>query len=139
MADTLKKKFDEFAQLCGVQGLPGDEDVALTCFWRNSLTAFRINFDGAFMGKVTLEGDSTLPIYFLATRLLPCNALESLKKFTGSLQVPPPANAIGKAVHAFAHYSLQYTGGHMVLSDLQGSIFRHNIRPLSHTHFRHLP
>ena len=102
-------------------------------------TVFQVNFDGAFMGKVTTEADSTLPAYFLATRLLPCSSFDALKKFTGNKSVLPPTDAISKAIHAFAHYSLLYTKGYLVLCDLQGFFLLYRPDLPSHSHFRHLP
>jgi hypothetical protein len=72
------------------------------------------------MGKVCGQQDPEFPAYFLATRLLPCGLFEHMKKFTGNDDVCDAHDDLSKAIHTFAHFSLQYTHGHLVLCDLQG-------------------
>lgn len=71
------------------------------------------------------HGDSpSLPAFFLATKLLPCGPFDDLKKFTGNNSAgekPKEDDLLTKAIHAFAHFSLCYTKGHMILCDLQGA------------------
>lgn len=60
---------------------------------------------------------------FLATLLLPCGKLDvKIKKFTGSDDIGDAPDNMTKAVHAFAHWSLIYSRGHILFCDLQGII-----------------
>lgn len=59
---------------------------------------------------------------FLATLLLPCGKLDAkIKKFTGSDDVGDAPDSMTKAIHAFAHWSLLYSRGHVLFCDLQGN------------------
>lgn len=61
-------------------------------------------------------------INFLATLLLPCGKVdEKVKKFTGSDDIGDAPDNMTKAIHAFAHWSLLYSQGHILFCDLQGT------------------
>lgn len=61
--------------------------------------------------------------HFLATRLLPCGKADGkLKKFTGNGEIGDATDDLTKAIHAFAHFSLIYSHGHLLFCDLQGII-----------------
>jgi hypothetical protein len=86
-----------------------------------AVTGFSVNFEGAFVGEVS--GNDNLeeqPSFFLATRLLSCGSGDVAEKFTGNEGCNRPENAISKVIHAFAHFSLGYSKGHLLLCDLQG-------------------
>lgn len=90
------------------------------------LTAFYFNFKGSiygeFQGSVT-SGSRVVPKKnFLATLLLPCGKLDAkIKKFTGSDDIGDAPDSMTKAIHAFAHWSLLYSRGHILFCDLQGN------------------
>ena len=89
------------------------------------LTDFKFNYKNSILGelKASVSSDGfRLPHRpFLATRLLPCGKLDSgVRKFTGSDDIGEALDDITKAVHAFVHFSLLYSGHHMLFCDLQG-------------------
>jgi len=58
---------------------------------------------------------------FIATPLLPCSEVDGkVKKFTGNGEVGHAEDNLTKGIHAFVHFSLLYSHGHMVFCDLQG-------------------
>jgi hypothetical protein len=89
--------------------------------------AFYFNFKGSIYGEIQgslTSGSRIVPKKnFLATILLPCGNLDAkIKKFTGSDNVGDAPDSMTKAVHAFAHWSLLYSRGHILFCDLQGTI-----------------
>ena len=90
--------------------------------------AFYFNFKGSIYGEIQVSVTSGSRVLqkknFLATLLLPCGTLDSkIKKFTGSDEVGDAPDGMTKAIHAFAHWSLLYSRGHILFCDLQGIIF----------------
>ena len=86
---------------------------------------FYFNFNHSILGqlesKTTLDGTPILPhAHFLATRLLPCGMFDKVTKFMGSDDIAPAADAMTKAIHAFAHFSYVYSKGFLLFCDLQG-------------------
>jgi hypothetical protein len=79
------------------------------------------------LGKLKPSASSNsllLPhFYFIATRLLPCGRYDGgVKKFTGNDDIGDARDDTTQAVHAFAHFSLLYSGKHMLFCDLQGTV-----------------
>ncbi|KAF8224897.1 hypothetical protein L208DRAFT_1171960, partial [Tricholoma matsutake] len=73
--------------------------------------------------SVTSGSRFLLHKYFLATLLLPCGKLNAkVKKFTGSDDVGDACDSMTKAIHAFTHWSLLYSQGHILFCDLQGML-----------------
>jgi hypothetical protein len=85
------------------------------------MIGFRVNFDGTFFARVC-DPVHDQPPYFLATCLLPCGPLVPLWKFTGNLEVGDANDNLSQAIHAFAHFSLKWSKGYVLLCDLQGII-----------------
>jgi alpha-kinase family protein len=94
--------------------------------------AFYFNFKGSIYGEIQASmtsGSRVVPKKnFLATLLLPCGKLDSkIKKFTGSDDIGDAPDSMTKAIHAFAHWSLLYSRGHILFCDLQGTITGNDI------------
>ncbi len=91
------------------------------------LLAFYFNFKGSILGKLIVKRRSEprnfAHLHFIATPpVLPCGKADSkVQKFTGNDEVGPATDDISKAIHAFAHFSLVYSHGHLVFCDLQGN------------------
>ena len=89
-----------------------------------SNTAFYFNFRGSFYGELACPVDVPCVIryrQFLVTPLLPCGELDGkIQKFTGNADLGPASDAMTKAIHAFAHFSLLYSHGFLLFCDLQG-------------------
>ncbi|KAJ7200805.1 hypothetical protein GGX14DRAFT_332622, partial [Mycena pura] len=90
---------------------------------------FRFNLEGAIFGCLQLL-DADHPMVdkqvchraFLATRLLPCGAIDKpIQKFTGNNDCGnAPNDAMTTQLHSFSHFIGVYTGGDAMLCDLQG-------------------
>jgi hypothetical protein len=102
-------------------------------FWLTSIirhcSAFYFNFQGSIYGEIRASRSSGSRIvphnFFLATLLLPCGKLDGkVRKFTGSDDIGDAPDSMTKAVHAFAHWSLLYSQGHILFCDLQGTLNR---------------
>jgi hypothetical protein len=87
--------------------------------------AFYFNFKGAIFGRLVSVSTSSLPHnHFIATCLLPCGKLDGkIKKFTSSDDIGDATDDITMAIHAYAHFSHLYSGGHIVMCDLQGMLY----------------
>lgn len=131
LCDTFKNAFDEVAHSEGVTTIPGKLNSILppSCerfVTQNRLsTEFYFNFEGSIFGKVIpspTSGSRPLPHkYFLATRLLPCGPHDpKIQKFTGNGTIGPAEDHLTKAIHAFVHFSLIYSGNDVLICDLQG-------------------
>jgi len=94
--------------------------------------AFYFNAEGAVLGKMienqSIESSHAGPNisyrWFMATKLLPCGPYDAkLQRFTGNDDAGnPPAkdDHLTMAIHAFAHFSVMYSKGSLLLCDLQG-------------------
>ena len=130
LCDTFKNAFDEVAYSAGVTTIPGKLNSNLDQrFVTNSWSSieFYFNFEGSIFGKIIPSPTSggrpqALPQkYFLATRLLPCGPHDlKVQKFTGNGTIGTAEDHLTKAVHAFVHFSLVYSGSDVLICDLQG-------------------
>ncbi|KAF8625620.1 hypothetical protein AX17_006805 [Amanita inopinata Kibby_2008] len=111
MCDGFKMQFDAHAEDSGVHTIPK--------FYFN----FKDSIFGEMSGSVTESEGRIVPHqHFLATRLLPCGKVDgNVRKFTGSDNIGDASDDITKAIHAFAHFSLLYSHGHILFCDLQGA------------------
>jgi Alpha-kinase family len=88
--------------------------------------AFRFHTEGAILGKLMTDPESNplACLHFIASPLLPCSKLDGpVQKFTGNDDCGnPPAKGdkLTMAIHAFAHFVVQYSRQNLLLCDLQG-------------------
>ncbi|KAJ7354173.1 hypothetical protein DFH08DRAFT_654869, partial [Mycena albidolilacea] len=112
-----------------------------------AVSGFRFNLEGAILGvfeclsDTHLMADKQLPhLAFLATRLLPCGAVDRpIQKFTGNNDCgAAPNDAMTSVLHSFSHFIAIYTNNDAILCDLQGMVDRRNemvlIDPQMHTY-----
>ena len=88
-------------------------------------TEFYFNFKDSIFGEICGSATSGSRIishqHFLATFLLPCGQVDGkIQKFTGSDDIGDAPDNITKAIHAFTHFLLLYSQGHLLFCDLQG-------------------
>lgn len=131
--DSFKTQFDEFSKTQNVLTIPSERHEP-EVYAYNIITfnlppdaAFYFNFKGSIYGEIqgsVTSGSRVVPKKnFLATLLLPCGKLDAkVKKFTGSDDIGDAPDSMTKAVHAFAHWSLLYSRGHILFCDLQGTV-----------------
>ena len=130
--DGFKAQFDEFSKAQDVLTIPCEYEIyTYSSFNLPLYAAFYFNFKGSIYGKIQASmtsGSRTIPKKnFLATLLLPCGKLDAkVKKFTGNDDIGDALDNMTKAIHAFAHWSLLYSRGHILFCDLQGIFLNHD-------------
>ncbi|KAF8805561.1 hypothetical protein BYT27DRAFT_7224760 [Phlegmacium glaucopus] len=81
------------------------------------------SFQFYFNFKMSISGQSTSHLYFIATPLLPCRPIDpKVEKFTGNGDIGLASDHMMKAIHAFAHFSAVYTQNNLLICDLQGAL-----------------
>lgn len=128
----IKQAWDKYIQERGIDNIPGVYHCTATSLQRINMTEteFYFNYPGAFIGKIHRSTDNTERergelryLHFLATKLLPSNFRDGeVVKFSGNNQLgkPDPKNKMELVIHAFTHFSHEYTGHSLILCDLQG-------------------
>ncbi|TDL13748.1 hypothetical protein BD410DRAFT_846650 [Rickenella mellea] len=90
---------------------------------------FYFNFKHSILGELEEDVDGMFRYsHFLATCLLPCGPIDTpIRKFTGNVNLGEARDELSKVIHAFAHFSLVYTRGFLLLCDLQGILDQDNV------------
>lgn len=90
----------------------------------------RWNTEGAFIGTATngwLDDTSSLVFEtFLAAPLLDISGLYTERKFSGSTTARASIDVVGSAIDAYAHHVLVDSNGTLLLTDLQGMLFKYS-------------
>lgn len=131
LAIEVKKVFDKTLTERGVHSIPGMHHcISVPINATLELTApLEFYFaSGVIYGRVDrfrLEDETDVPFdIFVAYPLLPTEPDGGrLFKFTGSDSIgdqPGPRDPLALLIHSFAHFSLYYTQGTLVFTDLQG-------------------
>lgn len=130
--DGFKAQFDEFSEAQDVLTISREYEIfTYSSFNLPLYAAFYFNFKGSIYGEIQASmtsGSRTIPKKnFLATLLLPCGKLDAkVKKFMGNDDIGDALDNMTKAVHAFAHWLLLYSWGHILFCNLQGIFLNHD-------------